>query len=746
MQCYTQLTPPTAVTDAVCLPFLSSTANNLILAKTSLLQIYALKSVITDSLDPQPNSQDKTRKERIHTTKLVLISQHEVSGTITSLARVKTARSKSGGELLLVALKDAKLSLVEWDPEKHSISTLSIHYYERDDLLGVPWSPPIDQCPSVLTVDPRSRCAALKFGSRQVAVLPLNQTGDDLVMEDYDGDIQDKPKRRRSSTKINGEMSAMPIPYSTSFVLPLLAIDPALTHCHHLAFLHEYREPTIGILSSPVAPSSALLHERRDGLFYTVYTLDLEQRASTTLLSVANLPYDTHTIVALPLPVGGALLIGCNQLVHVDQAGKTNGVAVNEFAQKCSSFPLVSQSSLDLRLEGCVVEQLGGAHGEMLMILKTGELAILNFKVDGRSVSSLSIERVLPQQGGSLLSSPASCAALIGRSRIFTGSEDSDSVVLGWSSKSQKKIPRRRSTVELDLESEGLELDEDLESLEDDDLYAESKPEVERKQSTSATISEISAEDYVFKVHDSLMNLAPLDNVSIISTSTGDSIEDGVANGPQKLQLIATTGQGATSTLRRLSPGVTPVLKSQHDLGNVSRLWSLHVEGVGAEVDASDLDEFHNILVTSNRTEAGVGESRVYSSAGDIFVELKDGDFEPEAGPTIEVAAILGGQRFVQVLPTEIRTFEGGESFCSSLLSSSLWPPRSFFGVIDGNWLAMLEAKRVFTSWRTKCRARLESWRCVLVYFGHSELHAPLRIVYTSYNTIIPSFTVQFHD
>ena len=40
MQCYTELVPPTAVTRAVSLPFLSSIAANLIVAKTSLLQIF----------------------------------------------------------------------------------------------------------------------------------------------------------------------------------------------------------------------------------------------------------------------------------------------------------------------------------------------------------------------------------------------------------------------------------------------------------------------------------------------------------------------------------------------------------------------------------------------------------------------------------------------------------------------------------------------------------------------------------
>ena len=65
---------------------------------------------------------------------------------------------------------------------------------------------------------------------------------------------------------------------------------------------------------------------------------DLEQRASTVLISVPNLPSDLWKVVPLALPIGGALLVGTNELVHVDQSGKTIAVAVNEFAKLGSNF------------------------------------------------------------------------------------------------------------------------------------------------------------------------------------------------------------------------------------------------------------------------------------------------------------------------------------------------------------------------------------------------------------------------
>src|SRR5436190_23451322 len=45
MQCYTELTPPTAVTHSLTLSLLSSTSHNLVIAKYSLIQIFTYKTI-----------------------------------------------------------------------------------------------------------------------------------------------------------------------------------------------------------------------------------------------------------------------------------------------------------------------------------------------------------------------------------------------------------------------------------------------------------------------------------------------------------------------------------------------------------------------------------------------------------------------------------------------------------------------------------------------------------------------------
>ena len=703
MQCYTQLTPPTAVTHSLSLPFLSASANNLVIAKTSLLQIFSLKSTLSHATDKSPSNNAQSsgrtkrenadisnpdsaisRSERLPTTKLVLVAQYELSGTITSLARVKILQSKSGGEALLVALKDAKLSLIEWDPERFSIATISIHYYEREDILSSPWEPDLAQCVNYLSVDPSSRCALLKFGARHLAILPFHQIGDDLVMDDYDPYIDgEQPERNPSVSKTaTAGATVEKTPYAASFVLSLLALDPSLSHPIHLSFLHEYREPTFGILYSQVASSSGLLYERRDNVSYAVYNLDLEQRASTTLLSVNNLPWDMFAVFPLLRSIGGALLLGCNQLIHVDQSGKLNGIAVNDFAKQSTSFPLADQSELNMRLENCIVKELGVDNTDLLIILNTGEVAILSFKIDGRSVSGLSIQRVTAENGGSALLPGPSCASIIGRGRLFVGSEQADSAILGWSRK-HDRLKRKRSIAEIEVDGDEIDLELDEEDMEadEDDLYADNESEakgVEEKASTSL----IDNAAYTFRVHDSLGNVGPMNDVALLPPPQSAMDTSKSKDTSLSLEIVTSSGQGRAGSLTVFQQEIKPGLAEQYklDITNIQGIWSVNLsqsqEGSSASVSQRTYDKY---IFAASTDETGTEKSMVYNIKGPDLEEVQDVEFDADAGNTVDVGTINGGTIVAQVSQNQVRTYDTGKS--------SSVPCSSYHGSAAHSWI-----------------------------------------------------------
>lgn len=720
MQCFTELTPPTAVTHSLSLPFLSADAVNLVVAKTSLLQIFKIKTISVELDVSASNGAQSTedsnvsdrrindddgfessflvadslllRSERASNTKLILVAEYALSGTITSMVRVKTLQSKSGGESLLLAFKDAKLSLVEWDPKRYGLSTVSIHYYEQEDIDGSPWAPRLSDCVNYLAIDPGNRCAALKFGVRNLAILPFKQGDEDTAMDDWDEELDGpRPLDKEAANLTNGNGTLEETPYTTSFVLRLSSLDPNLIHPIHLAFLYEYREPTFGILSSKILPSSSLLRERRDQLSYMVFTLDLQQRASTTILAVTGLPYDLFMAIPLPPPVGGVLLVGGNELIHIDQSGKANGVGVNPFAKQCTSFGLVDQADIGLRLEGCIVEQLSLDNGEMLIILSTGELVILSFRMDGRSVSGLTVRRVAEEAGGLCISARASTVTSLGRTNLFVGSEDADSVILGWSRKS-KEISRRRSS-QIGLSSWGgngfdaSDEDDEEEDDDDDDLYGDGDATLQEQSSSLAQIDSTNTKpgDYAFRIHDSLPNFAPLKDITLSKpyrpSEDDREMSGGITN---DLELVSAIGHNNSGALAVLKREIEPKVIGRFDFEEAQGVWTMSAKKPIAKALQSDqskmnlggehgLDaQFDRLMIVSKAANDFSEESAVYALTPAGFEALSGTEFDPSAGGTIEAGTLGNGMRIIQVLKSEVRSYDGGEF----LMSPFAYPTR----------------------------------------------------------------------
>ncbi|KAF2118574.1 CPSF A subunit region-domain-containing protein [Lophiotrema nucula] len=676
MQCYTELAPPTAVSHALNLPFLTSKAHNLVVAKNSLLQVFETKSTTTevasDGVDAAGNAApnfdteaaDVPLQRTENTGKLVLVGEFPLAGTVISLARIKVLGTKSKGEALLVAFRDAKLSLVEWDPETYSLHTISIHYYENPELLGAPWAADLKDTHNFLTADPTSRCAALKFGVHHLAILPFRQP--DIAEDEYDSDLEGAPPKAMDMDVVNGQ-DVHKTPYNSSFVLPLTHLDPLLTQPVHLAFLYEYREPTFGIIASSKVTTPSLIAERRDILTYTVFTLDLEQKASTTLLSIQGLPYDVNKVVPLPLPIGGALLLGANELIHVDQAGKTNGVAVNEFAKTSTSFPLVDQSDLALRLEGCIVEVLSPDTGDLLIVLNDGKIITLTFTLDGRNVSGITLQLVDSAQGGDVLPGRASCASNLGRGRIFVGSEDADSVLLGWASKTQPGRKRSQADIAADSEDSDMDEDEDNDDM-DDDLYGDTTTTV--KKITSAAAEPTAPGSYTFRIHDVLPSLAPIRDV-VLSPTVGDKrAASASSSSPSALagDILASHGRGKAGAVTVLNRELKPTQLAQSVLASAKGLWAVHAKQQAPEgmiTDAGDTEgnlasdaEYDQYLVVCKARDDENDDTVVYQVNGNELEETSKGDFEREEGTTLDVGVLARGTKVVQIMRSEVRTYD----------------------------------------------------------------------------------------
>lgn len=684
MQCYTQLLSPTALSHSIALPLLHCEAKNLVVAKGSILQVYDVTSISpSPTVDKQcsantparpTNADCETLSERI---RLVLLAEYPVAAAITSMAPVKIPGSLSGGDALLISCKDAKMSLLEWDPENFRLGTLSIHYYDKAEILT---SQHISSCESSyykskVTVDPTGRCAALCFGSRHLAILPFPDTSlngtdedaaaaDDTIMLDHETTNGAHPTSTQTRT-----------PYAASFVMSLTALDQTLTHPLDLAFLFEYRDPTFGIISSDRASSYAIRNQRKDILSYSVITFDVEQRTATTLLTIKGLPSSLTRLVPLPRPIGGALLIGPDELIHVDQSGKTTGIAVNEFARATSACALHDQSSLDLRLDHCLVGTLDPTSGTLLVALDSGRLALLAFQIDGRSVSGLQLHPVAQTHGGMLgPPSPTSITTLT-HSSLLIGSDQGNHAVLSWSQLQPDLPSRKRDPSSLDDEDQGNASDDlegsELDDGDDDDLYG---GQVEHKGKRAATNSQRLSDPSrcVFRLDQSLQSLAPINSVCFGHTVTPQDNISPVAD----LGLVASVGRQSGSRLVALSRSLTPSTVLPSDMVDTKLMWALRPSkvhpGSANGVPPATHDRF---LVRHHATTEGEDMTILLTIDHDgstLPKEVDGTDFERE-GETLDMAVLGGGSRIVQVRKSEIRIYDTGTSI--STLDSLFVPP-----------------------------------------------------------------------
>ncbi|KAG9557988.1 protein CFT1, partial [Aureobasidium melanogenum] len=335
---------------------------------------------------------------------------------------------------------------------------------------------------------------------------------------------------------------------------------------------------------------------------------------------------------------------------------------------------MADQSDLGLRLEDCVVEALDHTNGNMLIVLNTGRLAVLSFRIDGRSVSGLSVLLVDSTHGGHQLKTAANCSASLGRGRLFLGSEDGDSALIGWSKKTSQT--RKRSHAQMIAEDAELSMDEeDLDDDADDDLYADEAPVV--KQMVSQTADSSDPDSYFFRVHDNLFSLGPIKSVCLGKYATELSEND---IEPQ-LSLLASVGRERASKLAFINRELTPSPLRTVEIPHAQAVWTACAKraaprGLPKPTDgtqnpeaqlASDM-QFDQYLITCHADEDGAESSKVFKIDNEVtdtkqgdesmsYTEVTGTEFEGE-GETLDVGILASGTRIVQVRKHEVRSYD----------------------------------------------------------------------------------------
>lgn len=582
MDAYKDFIDPTRVSQCHGCNFITPNKKHLVVGKASILQIFEILKVN-------------------RSYKLNLVEQYKLSGTITDIKPIRTTENIKL-DYLLISTKFAKLSLIKWDHKLHSIQTVSLHYYEN--VIENMTFEKLNE--SELIVEPKNSCVCLRF-KNILTFLPFKN------LDDYFDEMDDDEAETDNKSKLE-------LYDNSSFLINGQNLDSRIGHIIDMQFLHNYREPTIGILCLNQHLWTGGLYFKKDNISYIVLSLDLKTKSSTTVLKIDSLPYDIDRMIPLPNPLNGSLLVGCNELIHVDNGGICRRVAVNKYtALTTNTFKnFADNSHLDLQLENCSVIQIPNDN-KVLIILKTGEFYYLNFEMDGKTIKKVSLEAVQLNENIQL-TFPSEIAAL-DNNLLFVGNLNGNSPLVEW------VYDKVNEEVNGSVKDKGDDMDEDEDNVDDDeDIYDDEDHSKIKYDKGSIN----------FKLHDELINHGPISNFTLGFYSTERYKSNLINPNYQEVSIFSNSGSHKQSHLNIFTPSVQLTIKSSLTFSTINKMWITNNFLITSD-DKNRKSEIFQINKNYNRLNA---KSFVNNDLTIAIHELNNGKF------------------VLQITPKEIRIYD----------------------------------------------------------------------------------------
>ncbi|CAK9441251.1 uncharacterized protein LODBEIA_P51200 [Lodderomyces beijingensis] len=622
MEVYNEFLDPSRITSCVGCNFISAKAKNLIVAKGSLLQVFDVVQLKSSTVNkPQ---------FRLH-----LVRQFKLQGSILDLKAIKTLESPDL-DYLIVSTKYAKFSIVKWNHLSHDISTVSLHYYENCiqnstiEELGY----------SELLVEPTHNSVTCLRYKNLLCFLPLEGLDDDDDDDDDDDEEEDEEEKNGKKTdhgkangrnakrneEENGTVLGSRQFFDSSFILDAGVLDPSIDTLIDMQFLHNYREPTVAILSHRAHAWAGNLIQRKDNIQLEVMALDLVSKTSSSVYRIENLPYEVERVVPLPLPLNGCLLIGCNEVMHVDNGGIIKRISVNPFTAltTASVKSYQDQSDLSLKLENCSVIPIPDDH-RVLIISEQGSFYFVNFELDGKSIKRIFIETVDPKMYNDIKLTLPGEVAVLDKNLLFMSNLNGDSslVEVKYRDSSSKVVE-----AEQDNEEQG-ESGEAGEDSDEDDLYKEEEEEEQQKVLSKSHIE--------FVLQDTLVNNSPISSFTL-GLCSREKFKSNLPNPSyNEVSIITNAGSHEQSKINIITPTIQPNISSSLTFSQVNRMWNLN----------------QKYLITSDDVNLKSEIFQIEKS----YARMKSKDFINDE-LTINMHELNNGKYILQITPKQIALYD----------------------------------------------------------------------------------------
>ncbi|XP_060798374.1 cleavage and polyadenylation specificity factor subunit 1 isoform X2 [Neoarius graeffei] len=623
---------PTAVEFSVYCNFISNEEKNLVVAGTSQLYVYRIIHDYESSIKSEKSSDGKSRKE-----KLEQVASFSLFGNVMSMASVQLVGTNR--DALLLSFKDAKLSVVEYDPGTHDLKTLSLHFFEEPELRdGFVQNVHIP----IVRVDPENRCAVMLVYGTQLVVLPFRK---DTLTDEQDGIVGE------------GQKSS----FLPSYIIDVRELDEKLLNIIDMKFLHGYYEPTLLILYEPNQTWPGRVAVRQDTCSIVAISLNIMQKVHPVIWSLSNLPFDCTQVMAVPKPIGGVVVFAVNSLLYLNQSVPPFGVSLNSQTNGTTAFPLRVQEEVKLTLDCSQAAFI--TSDKMVISLKGGEIYVLTLITDGmRSVRAFHFDKA----AASVLTT---CMVTMEPGFLFLGSRLGNSLLLKYTEKLQE------NAMEDGKESLNIKQEEPPNKKKRTDMNTnwtgkasmlDELDEIEVYGSEAQSGTQLAT--YSFEVCDSILNIGPCVNASMGEPAFLS--EEFQSNPEPDLEVVVCSGYGKNGALSVLQRSIRPQVVTTFELPGCHDMWTVisheekpeqpAAEGEGetqADADKQELtveDEKnkHGFLILSRE------DSTMILQTGQEIMELDTSGFATQ-GPTVYAGNIGDNKYIIQVSPMGIRLLEG---------------------------------------------------------------------------------------
>ena len=683
--------------------------------------------------------QARTDQQQQQESRLVQVAEYPLWGDVQSLAVLRGSVGRH--DALVICSRNLRISVIAYNADQRELRPTSLHSLENQSLVVAAGAIHYARAPMV-RADPEGRCCVVVANNSIMATMSVISSDDELEGHTGDGIDLDGDGGRNAEGGANGhaakttngavgstahgdasaslgapqKLVCMSPMVSSSYVKSLMS-EHGIKEVLDVCFLHGYSEPVVLVLHLTQASWGGNLHKPgyRDSCAVAALSLNLSRQHHPCIWSRGLLPHDAFKLVAVPEPIGGAVVVCPHVLLHVSQMHAV-AMALNPFAEEYTSTnveaggmpmtnaPVVAAmgevareqslagDSTAFTLYGCLSPENGEAftrcrsftddgggvrldsgvsdmHTSWIspeccaMSVETGLLLLLTIQYDGRSVTGMA----LSMRGNTAIPPSAICG--LGPFRMFVGSMAGDSLLIRYGQRpvqdgaapngDDDDAPNKRKRLEEAVEEEDGANDDD----DDDDdmafLYNKSSKTQSTKDKqrgraagTAADVAAPSKEEIALKVEDSLPGAGVLRDLVYGEITVAS--EDGQAD----VGLVCCGGEGNFGCLHVMRASIVPELITEIQLPDIQGVYTVRHNAVDAiDKSVSGHMLYHSYMLISLKERTMVLKTK------DTLEEVQskdDGvDFVTNE-PTVLAGSVCGNDCVVQVTPTEVLLLAGG--------------------------------------------------------------------------------------